>query len=200
MRRLLVGLLIAGTLVGGAIAYAIAADSPAATAQEDEAPETTDESAALQDTSTTMPDASTKDDTRAGRSARSDVLGEVLDEAVADGLITQEQADRLRDSFAAKREEIRAEFGSDRGHAGIRGFGRLGADLRGLLVDGVIDADELAALPEGHPLTDPDGPAAELLEDGQITQEELDELLPSLQDGSRFRGGSHDDAESSTTG
>jgi hypothetical protein len=65
----------------------------------------------------------------------------------------------------------------------------------------VIDADELAQLPEGSPLTDPEGPAAPYLEDGQITQEELDELMADLQaEGFRFRHGAgtdQDAAESS---
>lgn len=198
MRRLLVGLLVAGTLVGGAIAYAIAADSPAATAQEDEAPESTDDAATLQDTSTTAPDASTKDDKQA-RANRNDVLGDVLDEAVADGIITQEQADQLTESFAAKRDEIRAALGSARrDHDGVRGFGRFGVDLRGMLEDGVIDADELAALPDGHPLSDPDGPAAEYLDDGQITQEELDQLVQSFRGGAGLGDGATDKTESGT--
>ncbi len=62
-----------------------------------------------------------------------------------------------------------------------RGF-RRGARIGALLDDGVIDADELAELPEGHPLTDPDGPAADYLDDGQLTVEELRELRSQLHD------------------
>lgn len=96
-------------------------------------------------------------------------LDEVFAELVVDGVISQEQADAVRAALEAKRDELREQFGDrrDRGHR---------AELRALLEDGVIDSDELAGLPEGHPLTDPDGPFAGALEDGQITIEELEEL------------------------
>ncbi len=60
-----------------------------------------------------------------------------------------------------------------------RGF-RRGFRLGGLLEDGVIDAAEIAALPDDHPLKDPNGPAAEYLDDGQLTADELSQLREEL--------------------
>jgi hypothetical protein len=40
----------------------------------------------------------------------------------------------------------------------------------------VIDADELAGLPEDSPIFDADGPFAPYLVDGELTEEELEEL------------------------
>lgn len=45
-----------------------------------------------------------------------------------------------------------------------------------MLEDGVIDAGELAELPDDHPLKDPNGPAAGFLEDGELSVDELREL------------------------
>lgn len=50
--------------------------------------------------------------------------------------------------------------------------------MQEFLADGVITADELAQLPEDHPLRDPEGPAAEYLADGQLTADELAQLRP----------------------
>ncbi|MFB3099394.1 MAG: hypothetical protein ACE1ZX_05090, partial [Acidimicrobiia bacterium] len=46
--------------------------------------------------------------------------------------------------------------------------------------DGVIDAAEIAALPDDHPLKDPNGPAAEYLDDGQLTADEMSQLREEL--------------------
>jgi hypothetical protein len=53
---------------------------------------------------------------------------------------------------------------------------RAGWQIAEMLEDGVIDAAELAELPEGHPLADPDGPAADYLDDGELTADELAEI------------------------
>lgn len=45
----------------------------------------------------------------------------------------------------------------------------------GFLDDGVIDSGELAQLPEDSQLTDPEGPVAQALADGQLTETELRE-------------------------
>jgi hypothetical protein len=108
---------------------------------------------------------------RPDRPDRGQIFDDVMDGLVADGTIDQGQADAIRDAFSDKRAEIGEEFGPrpDRG----RGFQR-GA-LRGLMADGVITAEEIAALPEDHPLRTGDSPLSELLEDdGQITQDEFD--------------------------
>jgi hypothetical protein len=86
-----------------------------------------------------------------------------LAEALEDGQIT---AAELREAYKDLVPD-RARF--------RRGLG-LGLRLGALLDDGVITQAEIDGLPDGHPLKDPDGPAAEYLEDGQITLDELREL------------------------
>ena len=100
-------------------------------------------------------------------------LRSVLDELVADGVLTEAQASAVVDALQEKAEEFEGQRPFRRG---FRHGLRSGVRIREMLEDGVIDADELASLPDGHPLTDPDGPAAAFLEDGQITQDELAEL------------------------
>jgi len=114
------------------------------------------------------------------------VLAEVLDGLVADGVITEAQAERITDALAVKRDEIREQY-PNLGHRGFRRGFRLGS----WLADGVIDADELAELPDDHPLVDPQGPAAPYLEDGQITQEELEHMR---QERHEQRRAAHSDA------
>jgi hypothetical protein len=107
-----------------------------------------------------------------------DILDEVLADLVADGTLDQGDADAVRAAVEAKHEEVRAELDSWREeHPGRfeRGFNR-GFALGGLLEDGVIDATELAELPDDHPFNDPNGPAAEFLADGQLTADELHQI------------------------
>jgi len=155
MKKVLAALAASGVLIAGGFATAVVSSPTSATAQE-----TTDEASPTDDMVRPEPGA---------------ILQEVLDQLVSDGVITNDQATQISDALVARHEELRAEFGDrgfgGRGHHGGGDFGLMGA-----LEDGVIDADELAALPEGHPLTDPDGPAAAYLADGQLTQEELDQM------------------------
>ena len=155
MKKVLAALAASGVLVAGGFATAAVSTPTAAQAQEttDETPATTDD---------------------AVRPEKGAILEEVLDELVADGVITSDQASQVAAALQAKHDEVREEFGDRRGDRGHRGGDQFG--LMDALEDGVIDADELAELPEGHPLTDPDGPAAQYLEDGQLTQEELDAM------------------------
>jgi len=157
MKKILTALAAAGVLVAGGFTTAAISSPSAAVAQE--AAEQTE-------------DTTTDDVVRPDRGA---ILDEVLDELVADDVIDADQAAEIKAALEAKRDELHEQFG-DRGPRGrgFRGGDRLG--LSGFLDDGVIDADELAQLPEGHPLTDPEGPAAAYLEDGQLTQEELQEM------------------------
>lgn len=154
MRRIIAAL-AAGSLLLGAVLVAGVVASGAATAQQvDETTEATD---------------------RPPR--RGQLLESVLDDLVTQLTITEAQANAIMDAVDAKIEEIEEQYpeAHNRVHRGARrGF------IRGLLEDGVISAEELAELPEGNPLTDPDGPAAAYLGDGQITEEEWQELVDEL--------------------
>jgi hypothetical protein len=90
----------------------------------------------------------------------STVLGDVLADLVSDGVIDQSQADAIIDAVDTRHEELRAEHQ------------RLREQLRGFLEDGTLSAEELAQLPEDHPLRNLD----EFLDDGQLTLEELRQL------------------------
>jgi polyhydroxyalkanoate synthesis regulator phasin len=103
---------------------------------------------------------------------------------VGDGVINQSQADAVAEALQAKAEELREErrqWFEDHPDQRRRHFGgafRLGA----LLEDGVIDAEELAELGPDHPFNDPDGPAADYLDDGQLTAEEVREIIKELRE------------------
>lgn len=152
MKKVLAALAASGVLIAGGFVTSAVSAPGAAVAQE--APDTNDDVV---------------------RPERGAILDEVLADLVTDGVIDSNQASKIKEALEAKHEELREQFG-DRGprHHGFHDGHRL--DMRGFLEDGVIDADELAQLPDGHPLTDPDGPAAEYLDDGQLTVEELEEL------------------------
>ncbi|HUG48492.1 MAG TPA: hypothetical protein VMP67_08780 [Candidatus Limnocylindria bacterium] len=94
-------------------------------------------------------------------------LQEILDELVDEGVIDDEQADaiveRAGERAEQKRDEVRALREQMR---------EVRQQLRLFLEDGVITQDELAQLPEDHPLRNLDT----YLEDGQLTREELEEL------------------------
>ena len=91
-----------------------------------------------------------------------------------------------------KREKRKAEHPEGRRgrgfRRGFRGGARFGFNMAELLGDGVIDSDELAGLPEGHPLTNPDGPFAAAAADGEITQQEIQDVLEQLRAERRSRG------------
>ncbi|HEY7703433.1 MAG TPA: hypothetical protein VID03_01220 [Acidimicrobiia bacterium] len=162
MRRLIIGAATVGALVtGGVVGAAVAAPAPRVGQTEE--------------TTTTTP-ATAKHD-------REGVIAETLDQLAEDGVITQDQADVVLQALTdALADEVRA-------HPFRRGLG-LGFRLGTLLDDGVITAEELAQLPENHPLKDSDGPLAGALEDGQITTEELREAFRGLGPGPtpRFLG------------
>lgn len=91
-------------------------------------------------------------------------LGEVLDDLVGDGTITQDQADAIVAASEAKAEEKRAEHEANRTLLGEA------------MADDVITEDEVADLPEDHPIFDER--FDEAWADGELTGEELAELRP----------------------
>ena len=136
------------------------------------------------------------DQARPDRPQRGAILDEVLSDLVADDVINQEQADAIADALMAKAEELREQreqFREEYGGRFERGFKR-GFHLGALLEDGVIDSDELAELPDDHPLKDPNGPAAKYLGDDQLTTDELKMLREELHE---QRHGQTDDADAS---
>jgi hypothetical protein len=166
MKTIFVSIAAAGVLVAGAFTASTMAGGPAL-AQTAETPST--EAPAEE---------------RPGFSKPGEILDEVLGELVADGTLDQVDADAVKAAYEARHEEVRAEIEAWREENPgrfERGFKR-GFAMGGLLEDGVIDATELAELPDDHPLNDPDGPAAEFLSDGQLTEDELKQLGEQLRE------------------
>ena len=161
MNRTLTALLAALVLVAGALA-ATAIASSGVSAQ------TTDD----QSTDQAKPDFP-----KGG-----EMLEEVLAGFVASGDISQSTADDIAAAIAEKAAEIREQkrqWLEDHPDQRRRGF-KQGFRLGGFLEDGVIDAEELAELPDDHPLKNPDGPAGPYLGDGQLTKEELEQIREQL--------------------
>ena len=203
MRKILTSLIAAGVLVGAGVSYALLSPPVVASAQGDE------------DTATTVvedPDTESEtDDTTGGTTDErrgphrgfgpfgGGLVDDVLDDLVADGTITQAQADAISEAMEARRDELKSQRGE--GFPG-RGFGHRGGPggfggpgLGSLLDDGVIESDELAELPEDHPLLDADGPAAPYLEDGELTMDELEELHETWR---KRRDGTESDTDTAT--
>lgn len=149
MKKVIASLAAAGVLVAGAFVAATVTDSPA---QAQTVEENTTE--------------------QVERPDRGSGLAEVLAELVDAGTINQTQADAVAAALEAKHEEMK-ENRPDRGE-GPRGPARFGRHVGQLLEDGVISADEIAELPGGHPFKNAEGPFADELADGQITQAEWD--------------------------
>ncbi|MDJ0923699.1 MAG: hypothetical protein QNJ77_03975 [Acidimicrobiia bacterium] len=101
------------------------------------------------------------------RAAVTEAVTAALQTLVDDGTLDSDQLDAVLTALETARDQ--------RAHPVRRGM-RAGWQIAEMLEDGVIDAAELAELPDGHPLADPDGPAAEYLDDGQLTRDELEEL------------------------
>jgi hypothetical protein len=157
MRKILISVVAAGVLVAGAF-VASSLTTSAASAQ------TADE-----DTTQTF------ERPEFERPERGAVMGEVLAGLVEDGTIKQSQADAIIAALDEKRAELEAN--RPEGRDGRRGPAAHRRHIQALLEDGVISADEIAALPDDHPFKDADGPFAEELADGQITQEEWDAFI-----------------------
>ena len=95
-----------------------------------------------------------------GPAERGTILSDVLEELVTDGTINQGQADAIEEAITERRTEVREEAEARR------------EQMRTFLEDGTLSADELAQVPEDHPLRNLDS----FLEDGQLTQDELRQL------------------------
>jgi hypothetical protein len=89
---------------------------------------------------------------------------EVLDELVADGTITQDQADAIVAAAEEKATDMREERAAQR------------ELLQSLLEDDVITEDEAGELPEDHWLLA--DVFDEAWEDGELTRAEIEELRP----------------------
>ena len=99
-----------------------------------------------------------------GPTGRVAVLDEVLGDLVEDGTITEHQSDTI----VAAVEEAKTEA-----LAAVR---EARARLGSFWEDGVLTSEEIAELPFADRITDPEGPLADALADGEITKEELREL------------------------
>lgn len=89
-----------------------------------------------------------------------DLLAETLTDLVTQGVITQDQQDAIIEALDARREAKRAELQAAR------------EQMRSFLEDGVITQAEIDQLPADHPLRS----LTTLLDDGQITLDELRDL------------------------
>lgn len=92
---------------------------------------------------------------------------EKLDELVDEEVITSEEADLAERLFDALYSLVEDEIEERRTEQ---------EKLNRFLEDDLLTAAELAQLPEDHPLRDTDGPFSKYLQDGQITEAELDEI------------------------
>jgi len=101
-------------------------------------------------------------------------LGEVLDDLVGDGTITQDQADAIVDATESKVDELRDE------HLALH------EQLSEILEDGVITEDEASVLPDDHWLFGET--FDEAWEDGELTIEDIRNIRP-FQRGHDFRRG-----------
>ncbi len=122
------------------------------------------------------------------------ILESVLGELVDDGTLTQAQADSVKAAMVAQHDELKERREERRENRQLRR-----AQIEEWLSDGVISADELAQLPDDARLFAEDGPLAEALEDGQITQAEWDAFLEQrkARHGNRRGGADSPNAEDS---
>jgi hypothetical protein len=92
------------------------------------------------------------------------VLGQVLDDLVGDGTITQDQADAIVEATEEKIDELEAEHRAR--HERLSEF----------LDDGVITAEEASELPDDHWIFD--DALADAWDDGELTTEEIRDIHP----------------------
>ena len=96
------------------------------------------------------------------------ILDDVLTDLVANGTITQSQADAINDALDQAIADKQAEFEANR-----QQMEQTWEQIQAFLEDGVITSDEIAQLPDDNPLSN----LEDILADGQITQEELDSVM-----------------------
>jgi hypothetical protein len=100
------------------------------------------------------------------------LLDEVLTELVDQGVITQVQADAITGALETRIEEQRAEMEARREQ-----MRETAEQVRTFLEDGVITQDEINQLPDDNPLREVFNSIAE---NGQVTQEQLQQLGPGF--------------------
>ena len=93
----------------------------------------------------------------------------MLADLVTKGVITQAQSDAIVAALTTKVDAQRAEMEAQR-----QAMQQMWTQIQGFLSDGVISADELAQLPADNPFSKLTG----ILDDGQITLQELQSLGP----------------------
>ncbi|MCL1692837.1 MAG: hypothetical protein M3096_04060 [Actinomycetia bacterium] len=151
MKKIFVSIAAAGVLVAGAFAASMIVDGQAIA-------QTIDEPAVER------PDIPKPED----------ILDEVLADLVADDTLDQGQANAVKAALETRHEEARVQ--RDEWREDNPGRAERDPAIAGMLEDGVIDEDELAELPDDHPFNDTNGPAAEFLDDGELSADELREL------------------------
>jgi polyhydroxyalkanoate synthesis regulator phasin len=172
MKQIIASVAAAGILVVGAFAASTITSSEAS-AQTDDVTVVTDEVA---------------------RPHPGAIVDDVLDDLVEKGTLRQDQADAVKDGLAAKHEELKEKFGDRRDRRAHRQEMR--EQVEAWLADGVITADELTELDVELPIFE-DGPLAEALEDGEITQAEWDAFIVEREANHEAR---RDEARDSVTG
>lgn len=166
MRKTIASLAAAGVLVAGAFVASTVASS--------EASAQTDDTAVITDEAT--------------RPARGAVLDDVLDDLVTDGTLKQAQADAVKDALVAKHQEFKEMREERRANRAERH-----EQFEEWLKDGVISAEELAELDVELPIHE-DGPLADALKDGQITQAEWDAFVEERKEHRKTRRGASRDS------
>jgi hypothetical protein len=100
--------------------------------------------------------------------APGEILYDVLTDLVANGTITQAQADAITNALDQAVSDKRAEL-----EAEAEQMRQTWEQIQGFLEDGIITSDELVQLPADNPISN----FEDILADGQITQEELDSVM-----------------------
>jgi hypothetical protein len=104
------------------------------------------------------------------RPVRSHLLGGVLDEMVADGVIEAEQATAITEWLENRRSELQEQREARR------------SAHEAAWADGVLTSEEAANLPSADWLLSEDGPFAEAWDDGQLTRDEFESVRSELGD------------------